>query len=237
MISQPENEVFVTAAEGHHRRDPIIRRALSSDICTFVNICRMAFPGNVRWQSFRSLARRWWQTALTSSGTETWIAEVDNKVLAMCLLVTDEAQWTQDKAHRSESSVLRFIAAASCPVLTGAKVLRAMKDKMDSHQVQPLTLPDRPSETRTWIELIAVCARHRGRGLAKCLLRHCEARTKALGKQAISLRVHKSNQAARGLYKAMGYQEVNVSGVDIVYSKPVSCSSEPSFERCAGSGL
>ena len=199
-----------------------IRRASLSDVHAFVDICRTAFPRNPRWQGLRSLARRWWQTALSSSGTETWIAQIDGEVLAVCLLVTDETRWVQDKARQSRPLALRLVSAASCPVLTGAKILRALKNNMNSHQALPPASSDRKVQTRTWIELIAVAARHRRRGLAKCLLRHCEARTKALGKEAICLRVHKANEAAQGLYETTGYQKVNVNGLDTIYSKLIS---------------
>jgi len=223
--------------EEHPYRDSIIRRASSSDIYALVNICRMAFPRNVRWQGFGSFARRWWEVAIMSSGAEALIIQVNDEVLALCVLVTDEAQWSQEKGQRRGPFVWRFISVMSCPVLAGSKIMRVMMDKIDSHQTQQPAVCDWKPKRRTWIELIAVCTQHRGRGLAKSLLQHCETRTIALGKKAISLRVHKSNKAARCLYKTMGYQETSVSGVDVIYSKLISYSAEPSFEKAPGRGL
>ena len=72
--------------EEHPYRDSIIRCASSSDIYALVNICRMAFPRNVRWQGFGSFARKWWEVAIMSSGAEALIIQVNDEVQALCVL-------------------------------------------------------------------------------------------------------------------------------------------------------
>lgn len=225
------------ANEEHPNRDHIIRRASQSDICALVNICRMAFPRTVRWQSLRSFARRWWEVAVMSSGTEVWVVQINDEVVAFYLIVTDEVQWRREKADRSRPFVLRFISTMYCPVLAGSGILRAIMNKINPRPTQQLILHDRKPETRIWLELLAVGEGHRGQGLAKCLLRHSEARARALGRKAIGLRLYKHNRAARCLYETVGYETVSVNCEDVIYSKLISCSLEPSSERASESGL
>ncbi|TKJ38264.1 MAG: hypothetical protein CEE38_05760 [Planctomycetes bacterium B3_Pla] len=208
--------------EEHPYRDQIIRRASSSDICALVDICREAFPQHLRWQGMRSVARRWWEVAIMSSAAEAWIIQDKDEVVALFLLVSDEIQWSQEKAHRRGPFVLCLISAMCCFVLAGSKALRAMMDHINSHHAQRLTLRDPKPGTRTWIELIAVRTERRGQGFAKCLLRHIETRAKALGKKAICLRTHKCNQVACCLYETMGYQEASVNNGHVIYSKSIS---------------
>ncbi len=203
-------------------RDQIIRRASSSDICALVDICREAFPQHLRWQGMRSVARRWWEVAIMSSAAEAWIIQVKDEVVALFLLVSDEIQWSQEKARRRGPFVLRFISAMYGFVLAGSKTLRAMMDRINSYHTQQLTLCDQKPGTRIWIELIAIRAEHRGQGFAKYSLRHIETRAKALGRKAICLRAHKFNQEARCLYETMGYQEASVNNVHVKYSKSIS---------------
>jgi GNAT superfamily N-acetyltransferase len=211
-------------AQEHQYRDSIIRRASSSDIGSLVKICRTGFPQSIRWQSFQFLARKWWETAVASAGAETWVVEVDGEVLAFCLLVTNEAQWIRETRQRCGSSFWLLIAAVLCPVLTVAKVMTMMTSKTGSYETKQPALQGCKREMRTWVEPIVVGTRHRRRGLAKSLLRHCEARTKALSKKAVFLRVDKSNRAARSFYEAMGYQETSVNRMKIIYSKLISSS-------------
>jgi GNAT superfamily N-acetyltransferase len=223
--------------EKHPSGDQIIRRASRSDICALVNMCRKIFLRDICCQGLRAFARRWWEAAIMSSATELWIMQGNDEVLAFYLLVTDEVQWRREKADRSRPFVLRLISTMCCPVLAGSIILRAIMNNISRRPTQQLILHDRKPETRTWLELLAVGDGHRGQGLAKCLLRHSEARTRALGRKAIGLRLYKHNRAARRLYETVGYQKVSVNCEDVIYSKSISCLFEPSSERAPESGL
>jgi ribosomal protein S18 acetylase RimI-like enzyme len=55
--------------------------------------------------------------------------------------------------------------------------------------------------------MLAVRSQERHRGIAQLLLQQCEARTRALGRDAIALFVARTNEPAIRLYKKMGYEK------------------------------
>lgn len=68
----------------------------------------------------------------------------------------------------------------------------------------------RGSETVAWVYEISIDEAHRGRGLGReaMVLLEREARTR--GYPAIALNVFGGNEAARALYRSLGYAEVSV---------------------------
>ena len=64
----------------------------------------------------------------------------------------------------------------------------------------------RPSQNMAWIATIAVSPENRRQGIAKALLKACEAR---LLTPAVRLYVRASNEAAIRLYLEQGYYEIN----------------------------
>jgi ribosomal-protein-alanine N-acetyltransferase len=57
---------------------------------------------------------------------------------------------------------------------------------------------------------VAVLREHRRRGLGRKLIEHVLYEAKRHGLDSLSLEVRRSNQAARELYKSLGFQEVSV---------------------------
>ncbi len=55
------------------------------------------------------------------------------------------------------------------------------------------------------LEAIVVRPDHRGRGLGKWLLAHCETRVRTLGANALTLHVFDRNERAKSLYVRQGY--------------------------------
>ncbi len=61
---------------------------------------------------------------------------------------------------------------------------------------------------RGWLHHLAVDQAHRGRGIGTALIAEVEKRLKAKGCLKINLLVHHGNEAARRLYRELGYSEM-----------------------------
>jgi ribosomal protein S18 acetylase RimI-like enzyme len=59
---------------------------------------------------------------------------------------------------------------------------------------------------RGWLYTVAVCPRHRRRGLGAALVRHAEAALRALGTLKINLQVRTSNAGVVAFYETLGYR-------------------------------
>lgn len=62
---------------------------------------------------------------------------------------------------------------------------------------------------RGWLHHLAVDAEYRGRGIGTALVTEAERRLKAKGCLKANLLVHRSNRAARRLYRRLGYTEMS----------------------------
>ena len=55
------------------------------------------------------------------------------------------------------------------------------------------------------LEAIVVDPSHRGQGMGRQLMQHCERRVRALGARSLTLHVFNQNQRAKELYRREGY--------------------------------
>lgn len=60
---------------------------------------------------------------------------------------------------------------------------------------------------RGWINYLAVAAECRGRGFGRRMMDAAEARLRAMGCPKINLQIRKSNPAAIGFYRSLGFVE------------------------------
>jgi ribosomal protein S18 acetylase RimI-like enzyme len=85
-------------------------------------------------------------------------------------------------------------------------------------RVGELWLAEREEQRRRllWVYQLRVDERHRGRGFARAAMDFAEQEAGRRGLSHVALNVFGGNEAARGLYRSLGYTEDAVS-----MSKPV----------------
>jgi ribosomal-protein-alanine N-acetyltransferase len=91
-------------------------------------------------------------------------------------------------------------------VLTFPGVVR-LKATQDGEMVGFIAADIRRAQNLAWISTLGVLPEYRRRGIAKTLLRDCEAR---LTVPKVRLSVRASNQPATRLYASVGYQQYSI---------------------------
>lgn len=115
---------------------------------------------------------------------------------AAAILALEDAFPTDRMSARS---VRRLITAPSACVLVAVA---------DAQMVAALVLLLRRNSRWARIYSVVVADAWRGRGVGRRLIGAAERRARALDCEGISLEVRVDNAAARGLYRALGYQEL-----------------------------
>jgi ribosomal protein S18 acetylase RimI-like enzyme len=188
--------------------DVVIRRGTPADVDNLVELCRIGFPHSIKWNGLRVLPRKWWKYIVMLPRAETWVVQNENKIVAACVLITNETQCLQEKRQFKRNRALLFLSAILNPILVLYKIIEILRRVFNTNQSCELASINFTAETRAWIEIIVVSAEQRGCGFAKRLLQHCEDRTKSLGRKAIGLHVKRDNQPARCLYESLGYLRI-----------------------------
>jgi len=186
----------------------VIKRAEICDIGQMIGVCRQAFPRSLLWQNDRRLARQWWNVVLSSKAVENWVLREAGEIVALSVLILDEARWAREQPLRRGPLRARMLAALRHPLLAACRIARLCTSRLKpvsetSYSVQLPT--DWGPAMRTWLALIATRSDKRGKGYAGCLLEKCVLRTARLGRRAIALRVACDNTGAKALYKKHGY--------------------------------
>lgn len=200
-----------------------ICRATRDDIDALLDICLASFPESLRWQSPQSLGRKWWDSALTSSSSESWICVENGEIAGFCVLITDEDEEAKVGRQRNGSFLDKLFAVVTHPRLTFFKMQKKIKAVITiaSNHSKPGATHSR-IESPTWLGLMAVAPHRRGRSLAKHMLRFCEGRTFELNRHVMKLRVDPENKPARGLYERAGFVCTSQTFTNCIYTKVLS---------------
>jgi len=203
---------------------PIIRRANQGDIQALLDICGESFPDSLRWQSPRTLGRKWWDATLTSSSNETWVCIKNGEIAGFCVLVTDQNEAvTGGRAHNG-SFFERLYAVLAHPKLAFFRIQKKIRGVVATAGNHSKSSPthSRIDDNPVWLGLIAVSPGTRGQGLAKEMLCFCGDRTFQLDRHAIKLRVDSDNMPARSLYERVGFVCTSQKSIDRIYTRVVT---------------
>jgi len=202
----------------------LIRRANQSDMEALLYICRESFSDSLRWQSPRSLGRKWWDATLTSSSSETWVCLKNGEIAGFSVLIIDENEDVKISRQRNGSFIDRFFAVVTHPKLTFFRIQKKIGVLMAiaENQSVPKVAHSRIDENPVWLGLIAVSPCMRGQGLAKQMLYFCADRTFQLSRHVIKLRVDSDNIPGRSLYERVGFICTSQKFIDCIYTRVVS---------------
>lgn len=211
----------------------LIRRATQSDVDALLNICRKSFPKSLRWQSPRSLGRKWWDIVLALSSSETWVCSENREITGFCVLITDEDEEAKSGGQRNGSFFDRLFAVVTHPKLSFFKLqkkVRAIMSAVSNHS-KPKVAHSR-TENPIWLGLIAVTPHKRGTALAKHMLCFGENRASQLNRHVIKLRVDPDNKPAQSLYERVGFVCTSQTSVDCIYTKVLGCqTTQPCVDK------
>lgn len=199
----------------------LIRRATQYDMDALLDICHNSFPDSLRWQSPRSLGRKWWDATLTSRSSETWVCLKNGEMAGFCVLITDEDEEAKDSRQRNGSFLDKLFSVVTHPKLAFFKIWKKIKAAIAiaSNHSKPKAAHSRIDENPVWLGLIAVSPRIRGQGLAKQMLYFCGDRTFQLNRHVMKLRVDPENKPARSLYERAGFVCTSQTFTDCIYTK------------------
>lgn len=200
----------------------VIRRGTPRDVDALLQICTESFPESIRWQSLRSVGKRWWNVVLRSRAAETWICVVYGQIVSFSVIVVDGTEWATERKERRSSMMTCLFALAVGHKLILPKILKKVRLAKIARTDRAHTV-DTQAETGKafWIELIAVVPHMRGQGLAKKMLLFCESRALELQRRSVGLRVDPANKAACKLYERVGFVRGKHTASGTVYTKVV----------------
>jgi len=214
--------------EDNSNSSHIIRRANQGDIEALLHICRESFSDSLRWQSPRSLGKKWWDATLTSSSSETWVCLKNGEIAGFCVLITDEDEEVKVSRQRNGSFFDRLFAVVTHPKLTFFRIQFRVQKKIGvvmataGNHSKPKAAYSCIDENPVWLGLIAVSPRMRSQGLAKQMLYFCGDRTFQLNRHVIKLRVDSDNMPSRSLYEQVGFVCTSQKFIDCIYTGVVS---------------
>ncbi len=216
-LSRARPRVSLPASTG---AETVLRRAEPGDVEQLVALCRRSFPESLRWQVGGDPARRWWRAVLPSASCETWVSAGPGGIQGYFVLVINERDrnFARRVADAARGPWLR--AALRRPWAVAAHVFRGLRRRRKGAAAAPSVQRTPPGE-RTWVELIAVAPRCRGRGVAALLLEHAESRTRQMKRRAVQLTVTPGNRVALQRYARSGYGLVHESAGGLILGKHV----------------
>ena len=196
-----------------------IRLATSEDIDTLTAISLICFPEQLRWKTFKSHNRKWWNLLVDSDFCEIWVCSVCGQIVAYVALITDRIKYEDAwEMQRLGLFDLLYIFVTS-PVKSLKRALFKSRLKrnvsMDSDKKSP---KDKPKESiykriRTqyekhnpWIGPIAVLPCMRGKGVATKILDYCFIRSKILNYKSVYAIIKQKNIESKGLFEKRGFQ-------------------------------
>ncbi len=184
-----------------------IRPAVIGDLNALVEICRLSFPGSLRWQGPRRIAARLWRRWLSSGSCRCWVCSRGMEVLGFVVFILDCDRYRAEAETRAVTSLDSAVLLMWHPLLAIKKAI----SKLSLYRATPQSVSvrkDMPNVLQkcTWIELIAVRPDVQGRGLGAMMLEHCATVTRTLGCEMVKLKVNKDNVQAFRAYERVGFE-------------------------------
>lgn len=203
----------------------IIRRMRRSDIKRLVAISRSCFPLVLRWRAPVAHCMRWWEMALESSASETWVSAGtdEGEASGYAIIVKDVPSYELEKKRRQPDYLTRTLMIFLNPHILLINILRSIFLQFSKSTGTTLTPEtDLKSGARLWIEPIAVTPRFWGRGIASALIDFIEKKARELNCSHIYLSVERHNRHAIRLYERKSFRCISRYKNQCYYRKMIA---------------
>ena len=202
-----------------------LRRARLDDASALSLICHRCLPRSLRWRLAGAPATTWWRGTLNDPASETWVVTVAQAVAGFVVLVTDESAWRSHRVYRSPRWWRWLTAALWRPSALWEP--RPPQPPGRLRLTETAMLPtgetsSRPPHERTWIELIAVDPFAQRQGFASRLIERAIERTRAIGRDAVALRVERDQADAVRCYQTCGFEIIDFDAGDLTLARSVT---------------
>jgi ribosomal protein S18 acetylase RimI-like enzyme len=213
-----------------------LRLARHEDRPALTALAREAFPRTMQWGLAPGWVVRWyWDGALASDHCEVWLAEGPEGPSGFASLVTDPPAWEHERRTRPGSLRVRAFLLAVRPHVWLEALARRVRGRRSP---APGGLPvgevgSGAGGRHTWLDWFAVSADRRGAGIGHALFAQLEARTRALGREALRLDVFRGNVRAQAFFLREGCVLDGESRWVKKYAKRVAPAVVPRAEAAA----
>ena len=209
----------------------VLRRAELSDVKALMNITKMCFPDEIRWQ-IRWLARDYWRGVIHSPHSETWIWEVKGECAGFSQVLNDINAWIREKKTYDYGVFTKMLGIVLKPRIIARKISKNMwglngqevyepskKSGMTENLLNKIA-PENPDEGVTyggvkinpdevlWVELAGVLPEFRRYGIAIRSLRHSDELAKKRGRRAICGVIEETVTPWCALHERFGYYAI-----------------------------
>lgn len=179
-------------------------------------LCRVCFAGAAMWRG--PLVGRWWADVLACPGCETWVAEVEGRLVGLLLLLIDEPAWKGVKRRWSAHPVSQALVMAVTPRLLMAKVKRRLRIRGSRETSAGAPAPPEAGvASRVWCEIVAVDPGCRGRGVGAAFYRTCMERTVHHGREVLELVVDPGNSNGAKYWEQCGARRIGPISSGVLY--------------------
>ncbi|MFW5804205.1 MAG: GNAT family N-acetyltransferase [bacterium] len=195
-----------------------IRIANINDSYRCREICKNAFPYNIKWQDINGYSKRWWDYVLETDTTDVGVFVSEDQILGLAVLLVKEKEFLSDMSimHMRGKEKFKIIFIKPRVLLHELNRKRIFKKAYKSFDKNKNI---KRIGKRTWVELTAVSPVARRKGIGSSLRKWCENRTSALGFEYIESNIEPDNIANRSLVEKYGYIHSNQTIAGCTYSK------------------
>jgi len=188
------------------QKEVILRAAQPTDLDALVQMCKICFPDNYRWQSIYPIARKWWHAVVESKASQALVLEDSIGIFAYSVLVLDLALWREESRKRNGSRVDQIIAAISCPnIAVWKRLWKITRVRLTKKRPRRNSVVQKTDERTVWAESAAVLPRRRNQGFSLLLIKERERSAREAGATRITTHVDSENIPSRRMNEKMGF--------------------------------
>jgi len=205
-------------------RAPRVREAVAADLPAVAEIYRDAFAGSARAGLGRRTTRRYFEGLLRAGACRLLVAEKQGEVSGFAVLVVSPQRLPAGRWLLCAPGVWLEGAAliSRRPGLALAYLRRALRARFSREGAAQTPTADAAhlAGLRTaWVELIAVSAAERGKGLGSRFLAAVVDMARDMGFECVKLSVEAANTGARRFYEREGFVRTAQSGRRLTYAR------------------
>ena len=209
-----------------------IRPATPDDFDILTDISRVCFPEQLRWKTFKSHNRKWWDLLIKSQFCEIWVCSVYGQVIAYTAIVFDRIKY-EDAWEKQRLSLLNLIYIFTTYPMQSLKrayiklqLKRMGKNRgtaKPSNKETKLNTYEKImkyfTENNPWLGPIAVLPGMRGKSVATKILEYCLLRLKTLDYKSAYAIVKRKNIQSKGLFERRGFVIIGEADYVLFYKK------------------